>query len=239
MKVLLTKESIYEGDLILINSSYPIRKENTSDLENYNNVLFSKRAGKYLQFVLKDIESGGKIALVSGYRSPKEQEQIYNDSLKENGQEFTEKYVAKVKHSEHQSGLAIDLALNEGAIDFLCPSFPYEGICQKFREKCSMFGFIQRYQKAKEKITRISEEEWHFRYVGYPHSKIITDNNFCLEEYIDFIRHYKEKNPLEIENFKVYFMPYEKDIEINLNYGDTISGNNVDGFIVTRIKNEN
>ena len=32
--------------------------------------------------------------------------------------------------SEHQTGLAIDLGLNQGEVDFLCPAFPYDGICR-------------------------------------------------------------------------------------------------------------
>ncbi len=74
--------------------------------------------------------------------------------------------------------MAIDLALNEGNIDFICPKFPYYGICQNFRNIAPKYGFIERYKDEKKAITKISKEEWHFRYVGYPHSKIITEKEY-------------------------------------------------------------
>ena len=84
-----------------------------------------------------------------------------------------------------ETGLAIDLALNAPDIDFICPEFPRTGICRKFRELAPYYGFIERYQKAKEPITGISEEPWHFRYVGTPHSVVIAENGLSLEEYIE------------------------------------------------------
>ena len=68
-------------------------------------------------------------------------------------------------------------------MDFICPEFPYDGICGHFRALAPDYGFILRYTKEKEAITGISEEPWHFRYVGVPHARIITDRGLCLEEY--------------------------------------------------------
>ena len=79
------------------------------------------------------VERNPEIVGVSGYRTREEQVEIFEDSFKENGREFTEKYVAFPDHSEHQTGLAIDLAENRKEIDFICPEFPCEGICQRFR----------------------------------------------------------------------------------------------------------
>ncbi|MGN1034095.1 MAG: D-alanyl-D-alanine carboxypeptidase family protein [Oscillospiraceae bacterium] len=41
-----------------------------------------------------------------------EQTQIFDDSLKENVAEFTQKFVARPGCSEHQTSLAIDLGQN-------------------------------------------------------------------------------------------------------------------------------
>ena len=84
----------------------------------------------------------------------------------ENGEEFTNQFVARPGHSEHQTGLAIDLGLKQPDIDFLRPYFPYKGICQTFRELSTDYGFIERYPAGKEAITGIAHEPWHFRYVG-------------------------------------------------------------------------
>lgn len=187
------------------------------------------------------------IALVSGYRSEKEQTDIYESSLKENGAEFTAKFVALPNHSEHQTGLAIDLGLEKENIDFICPDFPYEGICEKFRAVAPQYGFIERYRKGKENITKIAPEPWHFRYVGFPHSAIISENNFALEEYIEYLKQFSANDThLKYDNgkthFEIFYIQAEKadNTKIILPYNTDdavsayeISGNNVDGFVVT------
>lgn len=241
MKVILTKKDICKGNLILINSDNLLKNAiDVNELEEYNetfnNILYNKNSNKYLQFVLSEISAGNKIVPVSGYRTLKEQEKIFNDSLIESGEEFTRKYVALPNASEHQTGLAIDLGLNQEEIDFIRPSFPHNGVCENFRKIAIKYGFIERYKKEKESITKISAEEWHFRFVGYPHSEFIENNNICLEEYIDLLK--KEK--LIYKDYEISYIPYlDKEIELELNSHDYISGNNIDGFILTRkIENE-
>ena len=235
-KVVLSENDIYKGDLILINPSNLLKTEIVDDTlegfnEEYQDIKFNKKANKILQFVLNEIGAGGKIVPVSGYRSLDEQVQIFNDSIRDNGLEFTEKYVALPNASEHQTGLAIDLGLNEGEIDFIRPSFPHSGICDEFRKVARKYGFIERYKEEKTSITSISAEEWHFRYVGYPHSEIIDEKNFCLEEYVDYIRN----NKVTFGDYEISFIPYKGErLELELGYKDSVSGNNVDGFIITR-----
>lgn len=238
-KIILKKSDIHQGNLILVNQTYPLKNEFSNTLEpfssKYSNILLNKEANKWLQAILKAIQSNEKIVPVSGYRSLFEQTEIYISSIEENGLDFTKKYVAYPNTSEHQTGLAIDLGLNQENIDFIRPAFPYQGICQEFRLKMSQYGFIERYKRDKENITNISAEEWHFRYVGYPHSEIINQNNFCLEEYIDYLKQFDISNPLKFENYEIYYIELDTE-EKNLNLFDNeeITGNNVDGFIVTK-----
>ena len=115
------------------------------------------------------------------------------------------------------------------------------------------FGFIERYKDEKKNITKIAKEEWHFRFVGYPHSKIITNKDLCLEEYIEYLKEYKYPKflnsygykisyiPYENQNeYKIFFIPYKDEnfiLELKENY--TVSGNNVDGFILSeRVSDE-
>ena len=58
-------------------------------------------------------------------------------------------------HSEHESGLAVDLAQRGAPPDLIRPSFPDSGVCRSFRKKAPWFGFIQRYEEGKEAITGI------------------------------------------------------------------------------------
>lgn len=243
--ITLERGKIYRGTLLLVNAHYPLIENEVKSLIPvdvcFPNILIMRDAANILQLILEKILAGNSIVPVSGYRSLEEQRDIYDSSLKNNGEDFTKKYVALPNHSEHQTGLAIDLGLNKEEIDFIRPDFPNEGICDEFRRVAPDYGFIERYTKDKEEVTGISYEPWHFRYVGYPHSKIIEENRFSLEEYIEFIRAYqddcrfvyKQAYGTEVE---IYNIPAEGD-KIPITLPDTcvyqISGNNIDGFIMT------
>ncbi len=167
----------------------------------------------------------------------REQREIWDGSMAENGTEFTRKYVALPGCSEHQTGLAIDLALRSDNIDFIRPDFPYDGICGRFRALAADYGFIERYQAGKEHITGIAAEPWHFRYVGRPHARLMSDNGLCLEEYVELLRSYPYPERLLETRGGVY----EADVgfacdKSELELPDApyqISGNNVDGYIYT------
>ncbi len=51
------------------------------------------------------------------------------------------------------------------------------------RRKCLEIRFILRYPEDKTELTGIQYEPWHIRYVGLPHSAIMKEKNFVLEEY--------------------------------------------------------
>lgn len=245
-EITINRDDVYQGYLILVNKAYPlkadeIKEENLSRIQS--EVYLENRAAAMLRRLLYELNAEKKITAVSGYRSIKEQECIYRDSLKENGQEFTEKYVASPGASEHQTGLAIDLGKTQENIDFLCPEFPADGICQEFRQRAAQFGFIQRYEKEKENITGIGHEPWHFRYIGYPHSMIISEDNLSLEEYEDKLEtHVFEENPLiyqkdgqkvEISYLKVTEGDRQK-VRLEEDTIYQISGNNKEGVIITK-----
>ena len=247
MKIELHRKNIYTGNLILVNADYPYNEQvNETDLVNVDksacDVLLERRAVTLLSKLMEEINGWGQISAVSGWRSMQEQENIYAQSLKENGSEFTQKYVALPGHSEHQTGLAIDLALTSDNIDFIRPDFPYTGICQTFRELSSQYGFIERYPQKKESITGIAHEPWHFRYIGVPHAEIMKKNDLCMEEYIPFIKQFaygEQKYNLTVaqNNFSVSYLPASEAevvcIEIAEDVPYTISGNNIDGYIIT------
>jgi len=242
------KKDIHKGRLILINRSYPLvdneAEYNISMIPAYVSnpeVLLEFKTAAVLSHLVGTLGCDEDIVPVSGYRTYEEQLRIYSQSLVDNGNEFTEKYIALPNHSEHQSGLAIDLALKQSKVDFIRPEFPYEGICKIFREKAPLYGFIERYQSGKEKVTGIAHEPWHFRYVGYPHSVIMQELGLVLEEYVEFIKSF----PYEGEHFVTEVFQQRVEIfyvkgDLNLTSidleDDTIyqtSGNNIDGFIVT------
>jgi len=244
-KILLKKEYIYQGNLILVNRQHSLKEKPQSYNMvpfsiNYPEIFLEYNCQRELQQLLYEIRSGDQIIPISGYRTLEEQEEIFQNSLREKGEAFTKKYVADPNCSEHQTGLAIDLALKQDKIDLLRPSFPQVGICQEFRSHMVKHGFIERYTKEKEVITQIASEEWHFRYVGYPHSEIMQQSGMCLEEYIEALKQYEYgKNSLVYQDYEIAYFEMDENLkEIRIQDTDmvTVSGNNENGVIITKKK---
>lgn len=248
MKTLVIPEkSIHTGNLILVNSQHPCHAEIAecslvSVGADYRNVLMERRAAVLLSRLMNDLGGWSQICAVSGWRSMREQQDIYEKSIKENGESFTDQFVARPGHSEHQTGLAMDLGLKKPDIDFICPDFPYSGICQIFREKAAAYGFIERYPNGKEAITGIAQEPWHFRYVGMPHAAIMTELGLTLEEYHAFLKEYPHgKKCIDYRNGSTEIViSYVEaaagaatELEINADIPCSVSGNNTEGFVVT------
>lgn len=231
------------GNLVLVNATHPLADCIPSELvapdERYPGILMRREAAEALRAALSDIDAGGMIVPVSGYRSMSEQTQIYNDSLRDNGEEFTRKYVALPGCSEHQTGLAIDLGIFSDRIDFIRPDFPYSGICQKFRQVAADYGFVERYSADKQDVTEIAHEPWHFRYVGRPHACIMEQRKLALEEYIAFLKDFCEDRRLVCNTshgdcYEVFYVPEEAEQEfVRSVQGGSVSGNNDGGFVIT------
>ena len=243
----ITENQVHQGSLMLVNSSYAIRKTFPQELRTLpvicdtESVYLTPLAGTMLSQLISACSAENKIIPISGYRSMEEQTDLFRHSLAENGEAFTLKYVARPGCSEHQTGLAIDVAEQNETIDFICPEFPYNGICQEFRRKAPDFGFIERYQKGEEQITGISHEPWHFRYVGRPHAKIMDREKLALEEYVQMLRSHRHgQNPLpyhdNIGAVEVSFLEVPEGESTAAELSDKpfqLSGNNVDGVIIT------
>lgn len=237
---ILRANDICWGNLILVNSSFPMLGKELSDLTEVNDsgIKLCREAAIKLDSAMRKINGWSGITPVSGYRSFDEQQNIWNDCIEESGIDFTQKYVAKPAYSEHQTGLAIDLGRTRQYIDFVRPEFPDDGVCGGFKSIAAEFGFILRYPLGKEHITKIAYEPWHFRYVGVPHAEIILKNGFVLEEYIEFLKQFKYPNkPLNYKNAEMafeisYLATGNYSLEINEPF--RVSGNNSDGFIVTK-----
>lgn len=215
--IFLGGKDIYIGNLIIVNAAHPYHGEASdirlspagegipADRAGYDctgavrlrpvraeapDILLEEHALSQLSRLMAEIDGWKEIVPVSGWRSLEEQRDIFVASLREDGEEFTRKFVALPGCSEHQTGLAIDLALKKEKVDFICPDFPCEGICQRFRERAAAYGFIERYREEKKHLTGIAGEPWHFRYVGCPHAEIMEKLGMCLEEYREFIKRF-------------------------------------------------
>lgn len=135
---------------------------------------------------------GLNIYISSGFRSYEYQEQIYNNYVDIYGQETADTFSARPGHSEHQTGLAIDV--NEISDAFIGTP---EAIW--LEEHCHEYGFIIRYPKGKQDITGYKYEPWHIRYVGKEFAAALKksadeacDPTLTLEEYLNIDSVYSE-----------------------------------------------
>lgn len=156
-------------------------------------VLLDPTVAFKLEELIRNTGLEGDIVTIDGYRSKNTQQELWESTVKEKGLDFARNYVAQPGCSEHELGLAVDLGLSTQENDFIRPTFSNSPIVDQFLENMVDFGFILRYRKDKVDITNINYEPWHFRYVGTPHSSIITNQNWALEEYIEFLNQIRSK----------------------------------------------
>ena len=140
-----------------------------------------------------------EVTFVSGWRSYDQQRTLMSETESERGWDYAHQIVAEVRASEHHTGLAIDLGIAGKDQDLICPDFSGP-LADRMRECADQFGFIFRYPKHKTEITEISEEPWHYRYVGLPHAQIIADHDWVLEEYAAFLKAYTKTNPYRYDD---------------------------------------
>lgn len=254
-KVALSREDLGKGKLVVVNNNYPLRIYDESELvviaeENggayqvkNKTVKLNKEAVIALNDMLEDFkkEQGSHaLNIVSGYRDFNEQERIHYETLVAQGQEHTNQYVAKPDRSEHHTGLAVDFGIYYS--DGTSKEYDGTGIYSWINENAYKYGFVLRYAEEKKEKTGISYEPWHFRYVGKVHAGIMTELNLCLEEYITYLKNYSYyTSPGQgitdsAKNYSIYYVPAENDITyvpVPTSKPYIISGNNIDGFIVT------
>ena len=117
---------------------------------------------------------------VSAYRPYESQEKVYNSLVASQGQEKADQSGARPGFSEHQSGLAVDLAAsNEDDI----PEFVNTNAYKWASSNCADFGWILRYPENKESITGYEFEPWHYRYVGTELAKAVYDSKMTFDEF--------------------------------------------------------
>lgn len=182
----ITEPDIY---LVLVNKEYKLPENYVpSKLELIYNEFANEN--KYLreeariafETLSKDAkELGYRIIAVSTYRDYEYQNKLYNMYVEEKGIDYADKCSARPGHSEHQTGLAVDVEGSNHDYDEFENSKEFIWM----KENAYKYGFILRYPKGKEKITGFKYEPWHYRYVGLDTAKTIHDENLTLEEYYD------------------------------------------------------
>ncbi|MEC0089473.1 M15 family metallopeptidase [Paenibacillus macquariensis] len=231
-------DRIYQGDLLLVNNQYPVHPAGvTPDVVNLfqnkelvrgyglldNTIQLSRRVVQQFKVMIdKAARDGVRHFLISsGYRDEEDQNRLY----KEMGSD----YALPAGYSEHNVGLSLDIGSTEMAMNQAD-----EG--QWLQKHASTYGFILRYPKDKSDITGIQYEPWHYRYVGLPHSMIMQEKNFTLEQYLDFLKEQKTyTTSIDHKEYEISYYPIVNNTMILMptDRRYEVSGNNIDGVIVT------
>ena len=119
------------------------------------------------------------LIIYSSFRNYEDQEKIYNYYKDTKGEEDADKIAAKPGHSEHQTGLSVDIQTYGSSQK----TFEEFDEFKWLQENAYKYGFILRYPKDKEYITGYEYESWHYRYVGKEVAKYIHENDITFDEY--------------------------------------------------------
>ena len=162
--------------------------------------------------------------VTSGYRDIERQREIYETAE-------DRMYVMPPGHSEHNLGLAADIAVI--GINMFNMSGTPEAIW--LAENAWIHGMILRYPQGKTHITETAYEPWHFRYVGSIHAWYIHTNEIVLEQYLDFLR--AEGGFSARLNNRIYHVSYQRpdigEIRVPRYLYFNVSSSNLGGFVVT------
>jgi D-alanyl-D-alanine carboxypeptidase len=104
---------------------------------------------------------------VSAFRSYASQRELFAGYASERGVESAAHVSARAGHSEHQTGLAIDVS---GADGRCAASRCFAGTraARWLAAHVAEHGFVIRYPRGRERVTGYEYEPWHLRWVGVP-----------------------------------------------------------------------
>ena len=187
----IDKVDITDWKLVLVNYENELPSDFNVELANIDRSRkFDARAINELKSMIKSMKEDGieNVWVQSSYRNVKYQEKIFNQKIdkyieqgktREEAEKLTLRTINKPGTSEHNLGLAVDF----NYVDY---TFDETKGFKWLMENAENYGFILRYPKEKEDITKIDYEPWHWRYVGKENAKKINELGMCLEEYIEY-----------------------------------------------------
>ena len=239
---------VHRGNLILINYeyNYDIPEANDFVLIAEEMTTSYKVTGAYMLLSTAIIGSlndmmdafyeeteRDNITIRSAFRDYASQQEILNYYISIYGQVGALRWASAPGHSEHHAGIAFDFGVDDNGV---LRAFTNTGVNAWFAQNSWKYGFTLRYPDGKTDITGVANEPWHFRYVGLPHAQIMYENDWCLEEYIEILMEYTQDEPFHFpQDDTTYEIFYAADTEIKIPFDCEyeVSGNNIEGFIVT------
>ena len=180
--------------LTLVNSENPIDDNFQITLTRLRNKqAIDARCYPELQAMMDDCRAAGLSPIIcSSYRTYDKQEELFDQQVQEfinqgygklDAQKKAACAVARPGTSEHEIGLAVDIV--DESNQRLNQYQENTAVQRWLMQNSWRYGFILRYPSDKTDITGIQYEPWHYRFVGKEAARIIYENNWTLEEYLN------------------------------------------------------
>ena len=151
--------------------------------EEGENKLIDYAYDKFLELCQAANDQGFYLMVTSSYRDYESQKEIYDYRVSNWGERKADETAARPGHSEHQTGLVIDMT---SKTEPLADSFTDSEAYKWLKENAYKYGFIERYPEGKTYLTGYSPESWHWRYVGLEAAKTMHDEDITFDEYYAF-----------------------------------------------------
>ena len=186
MKAALPEKNI-DGNVFLVNRQNAVSKYFAPVVRKVIGPGMSQSMREDAAAALEEMFAAAKadginLSIVSGYRSYSKQSTIYSRKKASQGQEAADRVSARPGTSEHQLGLAMDVA-RKGSSQ-LNTKFGTTAEGQWVAENAHRFGFIIRYLENYEDVTGYMYEPWHVRYVGVEHAEKLYECGLPMEMYM-------------------------------------------------------
>lgn len=175
-----------KGNLILTNKFHQIPEDYVAgelvDVRNWyaygNQKTVQEVYDHFLEMWNAADRDGIKLIISSAHRDYNLQRNVYNDYRNSMGQIYADSIAARPGHSEHQTGLAIDITT-----DVNYNNFDETEAFNWLINNAHKYGFILRYPDGKTYLTGYSYESWHYRYLGIETATKVHDLGITYDEY--------------------------------------------------------
>ena len=172
--------------LMISNKYYQLESTYTpNDLVKLTYGVGSLRRDAYDAFIKMSEDAANldlKLYSTSSYRSFETQTTLYDRYVKQDSIKEADTYSARAGHSEHQTGLAVDII--SPTTDF--SNFETSDEFMWLKDNAHLYGYILRYPKDKEHLTGYIYEPWHYRYIGKEDATKLYESNLTFDEYYAF-----------------------------------------------------
>ena len=179
--------------LTLVDREHPVEDDYNSEfiLLGEGQMLDSRCVDDLEAMLAACRQAGGDPVITASFRTWGAQERAWEEALaaltaqgldQEEAERLLETRLDRPGYSEHELGLAVDLA-EQGS------ELPQEQQAETqtlrwLKENSWRYGFILRYPENKTALTGMDCRPWHYRYVGREAAAQIHELDLSLEEYI-------------------------------------------------------